>query len=168
MEIFRGMKTTKPDGRQWNKIINLVLSYTGLIKHFIYTMLSTQLRQPPPRTFWYLYAPHMTSYVPTPEYKCIVNSFQVSKNPSLWPPSKILIYPISIYTSSNTHMASVYIIHITPRTQSLHNCFQMPLIKSTLLPLLSNHIAPFNLLQKIPFQILRLKPIPYRISTQEN
>ena len=39
MEFFRVMKVTKPDGRQWNTILNLVLSSLCFDKHVIYYAL---------------------------------------------------------------------------------------------------------------------------------
>ena len=35
------MQGTKPDGLQWNTILNLVLLYLGFIKHVIYYSLYT-------------------------------------------------------------------------------------------------------------------------------
>ena len=48
MYIFWGMQVTKPAGRQWNTILNLVLSYLGFVKHVIdhalYTLKTTSTK----------------------------------------------------------------------------------------------------------------------------
>ena len=65
-------------------------------------------------------------------------------------------------------MASAYIKQLISRTPYFHNGLHVPLRNSTLLPLISKHIAPLNLLQKRIFQLPPLKYISQRNAIQKN